>query len=206
MELRANYDRFFWPLKALTAVAIGIFAWRIVDEYRVTGYWLLLAVLAGELLTIGLVLIGPRPKDVSVSAKSLFFTNAASFYFLFISVKPGLQIVPPAIPGVLVLFGIFMQIAAKLTLGRCFGLLPAVRGIVVIGPYRLVRHPIYFGYLCTHIGFLCFAFSWHNVLVYTGLYACQVMRILDEESLLSKSPEYAAYMKKVRWRLLPGVF
>ena len=36
---------------------------------------------------------------------------------------------------------------------RSFGLMPANRGIVCTGLYRAVRHPIYAGYLVTHIGF-----------------------------------------------------
>ena len=39
------------------------------------------------------------------------------------------------------------MIAGKVVLGRSFGLVPANRGIVARGPYLLVRHPIYAGYL-----------------------------------------------------------
>ena len=46
------------------------------------------------------------------------------------------------------------MVVAKMALGRSFGLAPANRGVVVRGPYTLVRHPIYTGYLVTHVGFL----------------------------------------------------
>jgi protein-S-isoprenylcysteine O-methyltransferase Ste14 len=206
MDARRTYDRVYLPLKLATACALGWFAWRVLDEYLKGGPWLLLVVLAGEVITVGLVLLAPRPKDVTITPRTLLFTNAATFYFLVVSLKPGLQILPPAVGGLLALFGICWQIVSKLALGRCFGLLPAVRGIVVRGPYRFVRHPIYFGYLCTHVGFFCFAASWHNLVVYAVLYACQVMRILDEERLLATTPEYRAYMQRVRYRLLPGVY
>jgi protein-S-isoprenylcysteine O-methyltransferase Ste14 len=206
MTPRSLYDRFYWPLKLMTAAALGVFAWRIVAEYRVSGFWLLLVVLLGEIIVVALVLIAPRPTQVSVSPRSVLLTNMATFYFLVVSVRPAEQWLPPAVAGVLVLFGIGLQVLAKLTLGRCFGLLPAVRGIVVAGPYRLVRHPIYAGYLLTHIGFFLVATSWHNLFVYLVLYACQVGRILDEERLLSTNASYSAYMKQVRWRLLPGIF
>ncbi len=206
MDNRALYDRLYVPLKIATLVALGVFAWRIISEYQTSGYWLLLAVLLGEVVVIALVLISPRPSAVMVTPRALLFTNAATFYFLFVSVKPGLQWLPPAIPGLLVVSGIAFQILAKLTLGRCFGLLPAIRGIVVRGPYRLVRHPIYTGYLLTHLGFFLVATSWHNLLVYAVLYACQVMRILDEETILSTDATYRAYKQRVRWRLIPGIF
>ena len=50
--------------------------------------------------------------------------------------------------------GLCVVIAGKLSLGRSFGLMPANRGIVSTGLYRVVRHPIYLGYLITHVGFL----------------------------------------------------
>ncbi len=87
------------------------------------------------------------------------------------------------------------------------GLLPAQRGVVIGGPYRLVRHPIYLGYLIGHIGFLLTNFSSRNLVVLLLLYAAQVVRILREESVLSaSSPAYQNYQQKVRWRLVPGVF
>ena len=66
---------------------------------------------------------------------------------------------------------------AKVVLGRSFGLLPAQRGLVTAGPYRIVRHPIYFGYLIGHIGFLLVNFSWRNAAVLALLYVAQVVRI-----------------------------
>ena len=43
-------------------------------------------------------------------------------------------------------------IAGKITLGRSFGIVPANRGVVTAGR-TLVRHPIYTGYLVSHLAF-----------------------------------------------------
>jgi protein-S-isoprenylcysteine O-methyltransferase Ste14 len=48
---------------------------------------------------------------------------------------------------------IFIVVCGKLSLGRSFGLAPANRGVVST-TYRFARHPIYLGYLITHLGFL----------------------------------------------------
>jgi protein-S-isoprenylcysteine O-methyltransferase Ste14 len=205
MDARSRYDSLYLPLKAVTALALGYFAWRVMSDFLQNGHALLLLVLVSELITVGLVLIAPRPKHVVLTPRSILLTNAATFYFLLVSLKPGTQMLPNAVLGMLMLFGILLQIASKITLGRSFGLLPAMRGIVVRGPYRLVRHPIYLGYLCTHVGFFFFAMSWHNAFVYALLYACQVGRILEEERVLARSPEYRAYMHHVRYRLIPGL-
>lgn len=45
-----------------------------------------------------------------------------------------------------------------------------------------------------------------SVAVYACGWALLVARVLREEALLSQNPEYAAYMTKVRHRLIPGVF
>ena len=50
--------------------------------------------------------------------------------------------------------GLIVVIGGKVSLGRSFGLMPANRGVVSTGLYRLVRHPIYMGYLITHVGFV----------------------------------------------------
>ncbi len=74
------------------------------------------------------------------------------------------------------------------------------------GAYRLVRHPIYLGYLATDIGFLLANFGLQNVLVFAGQFVLQGIRIARVEALLSEDPEYRAYRGKVHYRVLPGVF
>lgn len=108
--------------------------------------------------------------------------------------------------GVVLMFaGILFQILSKATLGLRFGIVAANRGICSSGTYRIVRHPIYMGYLITHIGFLCLAFSPWNLMVYTITYCFMIPRIFAEERLLRRDAEYEAYCGKTHWRLFPGV-
>jgi protein-S-isoprenylcysteine O-methyltransferase Ste14 len=111
-----------------------------------------------------------------------------------------------AIGASLTIFGLSMQLYAKITLGRRFGLVAANRGICSSGPYRIVRHPIYFGYVMLHIGFFLLNPSLWNLAIFGMLYAIKIPRILIEEDLLARDPDYGQYMDKVRYRLLPGVF
>ena len=95
-------------------------------------------------------------------------------------------------------------IAGKLTLGRSFGLMPANRGIVCRGIYRTLRHPIYAGYLVTHAAFLVAHPSAWNLAVLVVSDSALMIRAMYEERTLARTPEYADYMTRVRWRVAPG--
>jgi protein-S-isoprenylcysteine O-methyltransferase Ste14 len=102
--------------------------------------------------------------------------------------------------------GLLVIITAKVTLGRSFGLMPANRGIVSRGIYRVIRHPIYAGYLVTHAAFLAaHPTLWNAMLLMTSDTALLV-RAVYEERTLARDPAYASYMQDVRWRVLPGCF
>lgn len=102
--------------------------------------------------------------------------------------------------------GTTLGVVGILSLNRSVGLLPANRGIRSAGAYRFVRHPLYASYVVTHLGYIGSNPSAWNVAVAVVALAAQVVRIRGEERLLSQDPEYAAYMLRTRWRLLPFVY
>ena len=102
--------------------------------------------------------------------------------------------------------GFALQLSAKLTLRRSFGVVAANRGVKASGPYRLVRHPMYAGYALTHIGFLLAGPSLWNLALYGTVLTIAVRRIVAEERVLREDPAYRALAAKVRYRLLPGLF
>lgn len=123
-------------------------------------------------------------------------------------IVPGAEAHPMLVmPGLgLVLFGNIFQAWSKLVLRRSFGIAPANRGVKVDGPYRYVRHPMYAGYLASHIGLLMLLFSPVNLAIYLIGWWAQILRLLAEERLLSQDSTYRDYACKVRWRLIPGIF
>ena len=106
----------------------------------------------------------------------------------------------------LAVVGNVIQIAAKLFLRRSFGIAPANRGVKTDGMYKLVRHPMYAGYLLVHIGIFMLMPTVLNFVIYAIGWWAQILRLLAEERLLSEDPAYRVLMEQTRWRLIPGIF
>ena len=104
------------------------------------------------------------------------------------------------------LLGLAIAVVALVTLGRSFGFVAADRGVVTRGPYALVRHPVYAAYVIIQSGYLLQAISLRNAAVVAFATCCNVGRAVAEEILLSRSAAYRDYGRRVRWRLVPGVW
>lgn len=115
-------------------------------------------------------------------------------------------VIPPVAGLSLMIAGLMLNISAKVSLNRSFGLAAANRGIKRIGPYRLLRHPMYAGYVTTQAAFLLLNPSLWNMAIYAVAWSMQLLRIGTEEKLLLEDPDYRAYAEKVHYRLLPGVY
>jgi protein-S-isoprenylcysteine O-methyltransferase Ste14 len=115
----------------------------------------------------------------------------------------GARLIGGTAPLVLMATGLAVSISAKAFLRRSFGILPANRGVQRAGPYRLVRHPMYAGYVLTHAGFLISSFCLRNVAAYAICWTAMVLRIRAEEAILAHDPAYRDFQGAVRYRLIP---
>jgi protein-S-isoprenylcysteine O-methyltransferase Ste14 len=93
-----------------------------------------------------------------------------------------------------------------LSLNRSFGLLPAHRGVKSDGLYRWVRHPLYSAYLLAQLGSLVNNLTAYNVVIVVAATVFQIIRVRQEERLLTEYADYRAYVEQTRWRLYPGVW
>jgi protein-S-isoprenylcysteine O-methyltransferase Ste14 len=102
--------------------------------------------------------------------------------------------------------GLLLMQVARLYLGLHFGLLPANRGLATSGPFRLIRHPLYVAWLMTAAGTSMVFPTIRNFALIALTIPFMIWRIALEEELLDRDPLYLAYRKRVRWRLVPGIY
>jgi protein-S-isoprenylcysteine O-methyltransferase Ste14 len=81
------------------------------------------------------------------------------------------------------------------------------QGAVTSGPYRLVRHPIYLGGLLVMLGETLWLGSTLALVATFIPMAILIVRIhLEERFLAVNVPGYGDYVRRVRHRLIPGVW
>jgi protein-S-isoprenylcysteine O-methyltransferase Ste14 len=107
---------------------------------------------------------------------------------------------------VLVVIGASLSLVGLISLGRFFGVRPALRGLATRGAYRLVRHPLYLAYMIQDIGYNLHEWSIGTLILVAVGWASMVYRIDAEERVLSNNADWATYAGRVRYRLLPGVW
>ena len=187
----------------------GIFGWLIVrclNSFLIGGDVSILLLLFSEGLVVVFILIRRHTQAVSKNPLDWFLALFATTAPLMVVPVVGRGLIHPRLAVLLILTGILVQLYAKMTLGRCFGLVASHRGLKLCGPYRLVRHPMYAGYLLAHIGILCIYPTLWNLSVYVVCYSLQIPRLFAEERILSRDPSYVRYSETVHYRLFPGVF
>lgn len=191
--------------RVVPATYFSIAAYVFLRSFLQTGRWTSFFWTVSEGLVVLFVMF--RRESMSVSRRPWdWLVGIAGTLFVLLVRPEKATIVPEAVGVFLQVAGTLFEIYGKAALGRSFGIIAANRGIVVKGPYRFVRHPIYLGYLTTHIGFLLSNWSFRNIAVYLAAYVFQVARIFSEERLLSGDESYRDYCRQVRSRLIPGIF
>lgn len=194
--------------RVAVAAMFGFFASNMYLALDIKSSVAVPLLIASEMLPILLIVGRKWSRSHQVSDKPLDWMLA------FVGANAPLMCLP-GVPGTLVsqelcslviLIGFLIQVSAKLVLWRSFGIVAAAREIKFIGPYRIVRHPMYAGYTIAHIGFLLAFPSIWNLFVYVGALIIQIARLLREEKLLNQHQSYREFCSRVRYRLVPGLF
>jgi protein-S-isoprenylcysteine O-methyltransferase Ste14 len=203
---RAKVDLADRGARILVIALFSFMAVRIGADFLATGRLTGLLLLASEALVVVFTVLRRAPATVDRSMRARALTALSLLGPPL--VKPSLlaPIAPEAITVGLSVLGLVVVIGGKMSLGRSFGLIPANRGIVSTGLYRLVRHPIYLGYLITHVAFVAANPTMWNLALLVTADIALMARAVCEERTLARDEAYRQYQTRVRWRVVPGMF
>jgi protein-S-isoprenylcysteine O-methyltransferase Ste14 len=203
MSKRSRAD---WMLLVVTLVDLAVLAAATREEFT---YFDVVYIL--QHLTV-LVLALSRPAPVSVDSSLVSLSACAVSYtypyllLLAASSKSSIAGVAPTAGFFLTSVSAVASLTALATLGRSFGIRPALRRVRTRGVYGVVRHPLYLSYFVSDVGFLL---TYSDVvpasLTAVG-WVSMIVRILHEESALSQDPSWASYAARTRFRLVPLVW
>jgi protein-S-isoprenylcysteine O-methyltransferase Ste14 len=181
-----------------------VFAWANFAHWRSTGRPSGLGTTVLEGWVALMFLIRRTPREVSVRPLAWIAAPIGSFAMLL--ARPTDGGLSHLGCEILQLVGVLIAFVSIGMLGRSFGIVAANRGVKTRGPYRLVRHPAYLGYFISYLGYVAENPSVINVTLLCLSSAFQLVRINEEEQLLSDDSSYQSYRASVRYRLIPHLY
>lgn len=148
-----------------------------------------------------------RPAKASaLSRKALLGFILSYFGPTLLTAEPAIESQAVSIVGSLnttIYLGVLFL--AYFTIGRNFGIVPALREVVVDGLYRWVRHPIYSSYIYLEINMaLCYPTALNLAVVSASIIGFH-LRAVEEEAVLKQEPRYRELLKNVRRRFFSPV-
>jgi protein-S-isoprenylcysteine O-methyltransferase Ste14 len=191
-------------LFAVTAVELALLI-RLTPTFTATDWIYVLQ----HVMVFGIALTrhAPEAQDRSLASNAAVFVAYTYPYaqILYLRWVPGDV---ASIEGglALALVAACLSCTSLVTLGRRFGVRPALRGLVTRGPYRVVRHPMYLAYLLSDIGYNLQEWNAGTVMLVALGWFSILYRIRAEERVLARDPGWPAYAGLVRSRLIPGVW
>ena len=190
---------------ALVALFLA-FAYANFARWHETGRPVGLGAVLLEAFTAALFVI--RRPPLVTSGRPLAWISASLGAFAMLGARPIAHpdAGPLAVFELLQLAGFAIVVVALGALGRSFGIVAANRGVKTAGLYSFVRHPAYTGYLVSYLGYVAESWSLRNVLLLIVGTTAQVVRISEEERMLSVDDAYRSYLARVRRRLIPFVY
>jgi len=182
-----------------------LFGWANLAAWHRTGSPTGLGLTVLEGWTAALFLLRRAPLRVSSNPMAWIAGPIGTWAMVAARPADGAGI-PHIVAEPLQLVGVGIALLSLGALGRSLGIVAANRGVRTRGPYRIVRHPVYFGYVVAWAGYVLENPSTRNLALFAVGVLGQAMRIREEERLLSGDTAYRQYMQKVRHRLVPYLF
>jgi protein-S-isoprenylcysteine O-methyltransferase Ste14 len=109
---------------------------------------------------------------------------------------------------IVTVLGAALALVALTSLGSHFSIVPEARSLVVTGPYRWLRHPMYFAEFLMIVGLSLGGLCVTYLIGAVSVLLLQIYRIIVEERLLSTTfpTGYEEFVAHTRYRLIPLVW
>ena len=206
-------------------VLVGVLIFLPAGTLAYTGGWLLMGALFGPMFLAGLVMLVKAPellekrldaKEKQAAQKGVIAVSGLMFIAGFVvaglDCRFGWSEMPPAVTVVAtVLFLTAYALYAEVLRENAY-LSRTVRveegqQVVDTGLYGIVRHPMYMATILLFMMMPLILGSWYALIVFAAYPAIIIVRLKDEEELLTRElPGYAEYKQKVKYRLFPFIW
>ena len=159
--------------------------------------------------------VGPKYEKEKVQKAIQFF---AQFAFMAIFIIPALDhrfhwshiyLVISFIANIFVVLGFYIVFLTFKENTYTSAIVEVQEGqrVISTGPYKIVRHPMYSGALLMLVATPIALGSLWGLIAFIPMLAVIIARLVKEEKYLRDNlPGYTDYLRKVCWRLLPGVY
>jgi protein-S-isoprenylcysteine O-methyltransferase Ste14 len=191
---------------ALLVALFLLFAYANFRSWRETGRPVGIGVTILSATVAFLFIVRRPPEETSRRAIAWLAAPVGTFAMLLARPVSHPDAGPLLALELLQIVGVIVAFAGLGMLGRSFGLVAANRGVKTDGLYRFVRHPVYAGYFVSDCGYVLENPSLRNGALLALMTIGQLVRIAEEERLLTGDGTYRTYCSRVRYRLIPYVY
>ena len=217
-----------WFSLVVLAVLMGLLLFISAGTIRYPQAWIYLALFIGlsaaltrDLLVRDPALLERRMRGGPTAERrprQRVIMVGASVGFIALLVIPALdfRFRWSTVPTAVVLLGDVLFVLGFVFTGRVYrentytsATIQVVQGQSVIstGPYSIVRHPMYASALFYLIGTPLALASYWGLLAVPFMLSFLVWRLIDEEQMLARELSgYTEYQRRVRYRLMPGIW
>lgn len=204
---------------------VGLLLFLPAGTLAYSGGWLLVGLLFGPMLIAGVVMLAKSPdflakrldaKEKQAAQKGVLAFSGLMFLAGFVVAGLDFRFGWSRVP-------VWVVIAASVLFLAAYALYAEVmrenaylsrtvkveqgQTVVDTGLYGIVRHPMYAVTVLLFLMMPLILGSWYALVIFAAYPAIIVVRLKDEEDLLTRElPGYAAYKEKVRYRLIPFVW
>lgn len=206
-------------------VLVGLLLFLPAGTFAYPNGWLFMGILFGPMLIAGFVMLFQTPaflekrldaKEKQGAQKGVLGFSALMFLGGFLvagfdyrygwSRMPQWVVITGAVLFLLA-YGLYAEVMRENAyLSRTIRVEEGQK-VVDTGLYGIVRHPMYMATLLLFGAMPLILGSWYALAVFAMYPVIIIVRLLNEEKLLTRElPGYEAYKKKVRYRLIPFIW